>query len=724
MESGNTGITYFRIPESKIEDYKKYGDKVINCGLNGNQIDNNFFTLRENDIYGGEVKNGELILLRGNGESIRIRLRDDIEIVLSGSTYDREKGILELNINGETHTIDGFCTCSPEEIDARLSSLETDVVNIAIDEDNNRKAIVKANGDITTLSARTSDGIAVIEKEIDNLEQRATAIECDIKNNVKKDISNIKNTLSSSAITINENFSSDRSRISSLESSVTKINNDVSGLENDLGCTSDRVDRLDEIVASISTETTGNKNNIDVLSAYTHSKIINVEDRIDELNSITTKHDSDISKIGPKYDSQISNIKDEISCIKNDAIWESDLPNLVKWVPKCTQDIIIGTIKSGDINYDVKIPKYLTPTDAEKKYATKAELEKKQGILTAGNGITISSTNIISLDSTVELSGVTEEKAKQMIDSAIETETERTEGTYQKILTAGDGIVIEDNVISFAGGGEISGITEAKARQMIDDAIEAETARTESAYLKEHQSLEGYATEEWVGEQEYQNENDVKNLIEEKTSNFQTDEDVKKAVGNAIASEIERADSAYSKKSDIDDAIASEIERADSAYSKKSDIDDAIASETARTEDTYQKILTAGEGVTIEDNVISISGGGGDVTKEDLSNLKEEIENEIDDVKDDMSVLEASIDKEVENREGLQTDLDGKIGNWNEEFSGSTITEEVKKLGKGGVVNIATDTPKWIEIKDDEEKTGKIINFLGIENEEFRPPFF
>ena len=97
-----------------------------------------------------------------------------------------------------------------------------------------------------------------------------------------------------------------------------------------------------------------------------------------------------------------------------------------------------------------------------------------------------------------------------------------------------------------------------------------------------------------------------------------------------------------------------------------------------------QKILTAGEGVTIEDNVISISGGGGDVTKEDLSNLKEEIENEIDDVKDDMSVLEASIDKEVENREGLQTDLDGKIGNWNEEFSGSTITEEVKKLGDIG----------------------------------------
>lgn len=57
---------------------------------------------------------------------------------------------------------------------------------------------------------------------------------------------------------------------------------------------------------------------------------------------------------------------------------------------------------------------------------------------------------------------------------------------------------VEDNFSGGTGGG----VSPQEAQEMIDEAIDAETARTESTYLKE-QSLSGYATEEWVREQGY-----------------------------------------------------------------------------------------------------------------------------------------------------------------------------------------------------------------------------
>lgn len=60
----------------------------------------------------------------------------------------------------------------------------------------------------------------------------------------------------------------------------------------------------------------------------------------------------------------------------------------------------------------------------------------------------------------------------------------------QDKLIPGDGILISGNTISCT----YSGGSTQEVQQMIDDAMAAETARTEQTYLKEHQSLADYYT--------------------------------------------------------------------------------------------------------------------------------------------------------------------------------------------------------------------------------------
>lgn len=132
----------------------------------------------------------------------------------------------------------------------------------------------------------------------------------------------------------------------------------------------------------------------------------------------------------------------------------------------------------------------------------------------------------------------------------------------------------------------------------IGQAMETETARTESTYLKEHQSLEDYYTKEEVDQaiedvevdlSDYYTKAEVDEAIEnvdvsDQLANYALISSVTKDINTAIANETARTENTYAKPSDIPSL---------DGYAKTSavtqDIQAAIASETARTENVYAK---------------------------------------------------------------------------------------------------------------------------------------
>ena len=173
----------------------------------------------------------------------------------------------------------------------------------------------------------------------------------------------------------------------------------------------------------------------------------------------------------------------------------------------------------------------------------------------------------------------------------------------------------------------------------IATAIASETARTESTYLKEHQSLDGYATEEWVEQQGF--------LTAHQDISGKADASaVTASIEAAIQAEVERADQAYLTQEDITgkadttavtesiaNAVSGKVDTsaltdyATTAFTEQTylkehqdisgkadasavtaDIASAIASETGRTESTYQKTLTPGANIDITNGTISVTG--------------------------------------------------------------------------------------------------------------------
>jgi hypothetical protein len=98
----NNGITYFRF-KSPYE-----GDTVKNCGLEGSEIDNNFYVLESRDVKAVSVDGDDIVLTLYDGKTITG------EDVLSGFArdlsfeFDTDKGVLYITQNGETTEISGF----------------------------------------------------------------------------------------------------------------------------------------------------------------------------------------------------------------------------------------------------------------------------------------------------------------------------------------------------------------------------------------------------------------------------------------------------------------------------------------------------------------------------------------------------------------------------------------------------------------------------------------
>ena len=110
----------------------------------------------------------------------------------------------------------------------------------------------------------------------------------------------------------------------------------------------------------------------------------------------------------------------------------------------------------------------------------------------------------------------------------------------------------------------------------IQTAIASETARTESTYLKEHQSLDNYYTKSEVDAEITGATADLATTayVLDAVSNLET------AVVDEFAAETARTESTYAKPSQIPSLAG---------YATETYVDNAIASETARTESTYLK---------------------------------------------------------------------------------------------------------------------------------------
>ena len=207
------------------------------------------------------------------------------------------------------------------------------------------------------------------------------------------------------------------------------------------------------------------------------------------------------------------------------------------------------------------------------------------------------------------------------IEHSMEEETARTENTYAKIadIPSLDGYATEqyvDDAIADIPSVDLSPYAKTTAvTQDIQTAMAAETARTESTYLKEHQSLDNYYTKSQVDAEitgateglasEQYVDDAIAAIPDVDLSPYAKTTAVTQDIQTAIASETARTENTYAKPSQIPslDGYATEqwvesqgylTEHQDlSAYAKTTavtqDIQTAIAAETARTEDVYAK---------------------------------------------------------------------------------------------------------------------------------------
>lgn len=198
------------------------------------------------------------------------------------------------------------------------------------------------------------------------------------------------------------------------------------------------------------------------------------------------------------------------------------------------------------------------------------------------------------------------------IENAVAAESARCEETYAKIEDIPD---VSNLVTSADVKTQVEDyhyITSGQAQEQINQSLSGYATEQwveDKHYLTEHQSLSGYASEEYVDNavngaidyvddqfssysQEFTGYLAEKQDITAMTA-YYTSAETDTQIENAIAAEVERADSTYATPSDIPD-VSDFITSADLAsYALSADVDtlveDTIAAESARCEETYAK---------------------------------------------------------------------------------------------------------------------------------------
>lgn len=220
-----SGITYFKLTNRYDSSNTTYGNDVTkNCSLTGGELDKNFNFLRGSDIESGiwNPENKKLVLKRVSGELIEIEGTDFSQVFsFSGSTFTPESGgTLCLTVNGsEPYLITGFTEACIELIksldiishDDEISALTEDfmtftsefydfVVNVYLTNDENIK------NRLSELYQNIEDGLCDINNKIEreitnrkaadrNLNSRITEIEREYNETLEQFVSTYRNII-------------------------------------------------------------------------------------------------------------------------------------------------------------------------------------------------------------------------------------------------------------------------------------------------------------------------------------------------------------------------------------------------------------------------------------------------------------------------------------------------------------------------------------------------
>lgn len=355
-------------------------------------------------------------------------------------------------------------------------------------------------------------------------------------------------------------------------------------------------DEVDEIVADIDvTEQLANyytKSEVDTANAAQDERIENNENDIADLQSgMVSKSELETA------------MADETARTESTYAKPSDIPDLT---PYATKGWVESKSYVNGAFVDAKVNEAITNETAR----TESVYAKKSEIPDLDNYYTKSETDeaIEEAISGINLEGYwTSAQTKNYVDAEITgataSETARTESTYAKKseVPSLDGYATEqyvDNAIAAIPPVDLSAYAKTTAvTQDIQTAIAAETARTESTYLKEHQSLADYSTtsevegmisnatdnlasKQWVEDQGYLTQHqDISGKLDASTFNtytgatetvldgkadisdipdvsgFVTSGDVETQIGTAMAAETARTESVYAKKTYVDNAV-------------------------------------------------------------------------------------------------------------------------------------------------------------------------
>lgn len=240
-----SGITYFKLDTNLYQ-----GDHTKKCSLTGGEIDENFNYLRGLDIVNGYFDEyGNLHLITLGDDDILIpsgtttMFAEGVDF--SGTSYDKETGVLNISINGETVQITGFTICDCKDIDCRLSEVQGGLSGLTEDFESFKNSM----GELTT--GGTLD----------------------------------VNKLFASVVSISGETVNNTSAIAKLEDATQSLNSAVKGLDGEIETISEHTESLAANVKELSDKTVVIETQLGKIQEET-------------LNSVEKRLDSQDDKIG------------------------------------------------------------------------------------------------------------------------------------------------------------------------------------------------------------------------------------------------------------------------------------------------------------------------------------------------------------------------------------------------------------------------------------------
>lgn len=314
MEKQNKGLIY----HDKISNY--FGDITKKCGLTIQELDNNFYYLRGEDILSINFDNntGKIILSKLNGDIIEsTSFSDFIENIINNNIAEINKNILalsnSLNLISDSvedvynHT-DNTLQDLTAQVNLKLSGFTIDIQNINSDN-------VSLSKTFNERTKRVDDTFFNIENNISNLKN--------ISSQLENKLIEFKNTTS-------ENFEKNKTQLLEFQNEVQDIKNkyiylksDLEKLDSKINCINNNLsfeqNVLKEQFNTYETETNKKLESISINITNNYDSISeNITNLKDKLKEIELKIQSNLYENKTDYDKQIGELKCSLNTLQNE----------------------------------------------------------------------------------------------------------------------------------------------------------------------------------------------------------------------------------------------------------------------------------------------------------------------------------------------------------------------------------------------------------------------